>query len=192
MSEQIIKQPDGRLAVFSSITDTFIVMDAAPDELIEWRAKQAADAAREQARTELAHVLADSPAKAYSRSTLTWEEAAQRNQEHGGDLRYAPPIEPDPKPTALEPQRFQWKLHDGGEQRWSNEHTLEGACPGCCCNGPSVCPDCGSRLHWEPVEGMTPDGWETVHAEICQQEKEDDIGEPAETREITPGGTRQP
>jgi hypothetical protein len=30
VGQQIIKQPDGRLAVFSSIVDAFIVVDATP------------------------------------------------------------------------------------------------------------------------------------------------------------------
>ncbi|MEV8248047.1 hypothetical protein AB0R01_30390 [Streptomyces rochei] len=186
MGHQIIKQPDGRLAVFSSFTDTFVVMDATPDEIVKWFGDRAAESERDRTRTVLNHVLADNPRAAYAQFAHTWDEARRLNEDHGGDLHYVPPVKPAPKPTPPEPPRFQWKLYDGNEKRWSNEHTLEGVCPGCCCNGPIVCPDCGSRLHQEPVEGMTADGWETVHAEICQQEKEDDIGDPAETRDVTP------
>lgn len=82
--------------------------------------------------------------------------------------------------------RFQWKLYDGGEQRWSRKHAAEGTCPSCCCNGPVACPECGGRYHREPVEGMTPDGWEPVHASYCQQERADDTGEKPETREVGP------
>lgn len=85
MGQQIINQPDGRLAVFSSVTGTFIVVDATPEELIEWRAKEAAEAARERTEKELDKVLAD-PQTAYGRRALTWEEASRLNQEHGGDL----------------------------------------------------------------------------------------------------------
>lgn len=86
MGQQIIKQPDGKLAVFSSVTDNFIVVDATPDELVEWRAEEAAEKAREQTRRELEHVLADNPRKVYFQSTKTWEEAAESDREHGGDL----------------------------------------------------------------------------------------------------------
>lgn len=46
MGQQIIRQPDGKLAVFASITDTFTVVDATPEELVEWRAEEAAERAR--------------------------------------------------------------------------------------------------------------------------------------------------
>jgi hypothetical protein len=196
MGQQIIKQPDGRLAVFSSESDTFILMDATPAEIIQWRAEQAAEAERKRTRRELGHVLSDNPRAAYFQFARTWQQAVQTNQEHGGDLTYTAPPEvmtSPPTPPEPEPPRFQWKLMDGHEQRWSKEHTLEGTCPGCCCNGPKTCPDCGGREHGEPVEGMTADGWESVHAEICQQEREDGIGDPAETRDIPPSGQkRQP
>ncbi|MFB7359647.1 hypothetical protein [Streptomyces gardneri] len=86
MSQQIMKQPDGLLAVFSSVTDTFVVVDATPEELVEWRAQQAAEAAREQTRRELQHVLADNPRGAYFQSARSWEEASALNRAHGGDL----------------------------------------------------------------------------------------------------------
>ncbi|NED75377.1 hypothetical protein G3I51_24240 [Streptomyces sp. SID9944] len=85
MGQQIIKQPDGRLAVFSSITDTFIVVDATPEEIIEWRAEEAAQAARESTRRELRHVLADNPHGAYYQFARTWEEASRRDREHASD-----------------------------------------------------------------------------------------------------------
>lgn len=94
MGQQIIKQPDGRLAVFSSVTDTFIVVDATPEEIVEWRAEEAAEAARERTRTELGHVLADQSRAAYFQFTLTWDEAAESDREHGGDLTIDPTDEP--------------------------------------------------------------------------------------------------
>lgn len=87
MGQQIIKQPDGRLAVFSSITDTLIVVDATPEELVEWRAEEAAQEARDRTERELDKVLSGGPKEAYGRRALTWEEAAQVNREHGGNLR---------------------------------------------------------------------------------------------------------
>ncbi|MFD5899051.1 hypothetical protein [Streptomyces sp. NPDC060366] len=86
MGQQIIRQPDGKLAVFSSITDTFIVVDATPEELVEWRAEEAAERAREQTRKELEKVLAGNSHVVYRQSAMTWEEAMQSDREHGGDL----------------------------------------------------------------------------------------------------------
>lgn len=89
MGQQIIKQPDGKLAVFSSIVDAFIVVDATPEEIVEWRAEEAAEKARERTRTELGHVLADNPQAAYYQFALTWEEAAESDRENSDDLEEA-------------------------------------------------------------------------------------------------------
>ena len=86
MGQQIIKQPDGKLAVFSSVVDAFLVVDATPEEIIEWRAEEAAQKAREQTQRELAHVLAGEPRKAYYQFTKTWEEASRLDRENNDDL----------------------------------------------------------------------------------------------------------
>lgn len=93
MGQQIIKQPDGRLAVFSSNTDTFIVVDAIPEELIEWRAEEAAEKARQDTRRELDAVLADDPRRVYFQFAMAWEEAARKDREHGGEFSA---VQPDP------------------------------------------------------------------------------------------------
>lgn len=84
------------------------------------------------------------------------------------------------------PSSFQWQVYDGGESRWSDAHAVEGSCPRCCCQGVEQCPDCGGRLHHEPVEGLTQDGWEVVHSHYCQQEQEDEAGFKPEMREVAP------
>lgn len=86
MGQQIIRQPDGNLAVFSSITETFTVVDATPEEIVEWRAKEAAEQARERTLRELDKVLAGDSRGAYFQFAMTWEEAAESDREHGGDL----------------------------------------------------------------------------------------------------------
>lgn len=86
MGQQIIQQPDGKLAVFSTNTDTFIIVDATPEEIIEWRAEQAAEDARRHTRRQLDHVLSGNPRNAYFQFTKTWEEALEINREHGGEL----------------------------------------------------------------------------------------------------------
>lgn len=84
MGQQIIEQPDGRYAVYDSTSGTLIVTDATTDELIEWRAEEAADQAREQTRRELDRV--QNRPRPYAQYTLTWHEALARHAEHGGTL----------------------------------------------------------------------------------------------------------
>lgn len=87
MAEQIIPQPNGRFAVFSSITDTFLVWDATPEEIIEWRAEWAADRARQSTREELERVQAERSLlnRPYAQFTLTWGEALDLHKKHGGE-----------------------------------------------------------------------------------------------------------
>jgi hypothetical protein len=81
MGQQIIKQPDGRLAVFSTVVDAFIVVDATPQELLDWRAEEAAKEARRTTQRELDHVLGGEPERSYFQFTKTWEEAARMDAE---------------------------------------------------------------------------------------------------------------
>ena len=81
MSHQIIRQPDGLLAVFSDNVDAFVVTDATPEELVEWYAQEAAERAREAARRQIDLVL-NSP-KPYAQFTLTWKEASALDRQHG-------------------------------------------------------------------------------------------------------------
>jgi hypothetical protein len=80
VSEQIIQQPNGRFAVWSTVTDSLIVLDATREELISWRAEQAAEKARVATENELARVLDPCNPRPYFQFTLTWEEAVERNQ----------------------------------------------------------------------------------------------------------------
>ncbi|MGW2520422.1 hypothetical protein ACWC09_26105 [Streptomyces sp. NPDC001617] len=81
MGQQIIKQPDGRLAVFSSVVDAFVIVDATPEEILDWRAEEAAQQARERTQRELDKVLSGDPRAAYFQFALTWEEAAKMDRE---------------------------------------------------------------------------------------------------------------
>lgn len=83
MGHQIIKQPDGRLAVFSSFVDSWILANASPQELEDYYADQAAELAREQARETIKHVLAGEPVKAYYQFAMSVAEADEIAKEHG-------------------------------------------------------------------------------------------------------------
>lgn len=89
MGQQIIKQPDGRLAVFSSIVDAFIVVDATPEEILDWRAEEAAAKERERTQRELDAVLADDPRRVYFQFTRTWEEASEMDRKNAPEERPA-------------------------------------------------------------------------------------------------------
>lgn len=75
MGHQIIKQPDGRLAIFSSGVDTWIMKDAEPGAVEDYYAMRAAEDARRSARETISHVLAGEPQKVYYQFTMTFEEA---------------------------------------------------------------------------------------------------------------------
>lgn len=82
MGQQIIQQPDGRLAVFSTIVDAFIIVDATPEEILDWRAEEAAKEARRKTQRQLDHVLAGEPERSYFQFTMTWEGAARMDREN--------------------------------------------------------------------------------------------------------------
>jgi inosine/xanthosine triphosphate pyrophosphatase family protein len=73
MGHQIIKQPDGLLAVW----------DATPGELEDWYADQAAAEARERTRRVLA-LIEENPRRAYYQFTLTFAEANEKSVAHDG------------------------------------------------------------------------------------------------------------
>lgn len=87
MGQQIIQQPDGRLAVFSSVVDAFIVVDATPEEILEWRAEEAAAKERERTQRELDAVLAGDPRRVYFQFTRTWEEASEMDRQNAPEER---------------------------------------------------------------------------------------------------------
>jgi hypothetical protein len=89
MGHQIIKQPDGLLAVFSSVTDSWILYDATPEELGDYYAERAAQRAREDLARTLEHVLADEPRRAYHQFAMTFEEADALSDEHSDPVPFA-------------------------------------------------------------------------------------------------------
>jgi hypothetical protein len=82
VGQQIIVQPDGLLAVFSSVTDSLIITDATPEELVQWRADEATKKAEEATRREIRIVKAGKQWQIYLRA-LTWEEASATDKGEG-------------------------------------------------------------------------------------------------------------
>lgn len=75
MSCQIIRQPDGKFAVFSSIVNHFVTTDATREEITEKLAKQAADDRRAEVDQIFCKLAAGE--KPYHQFTMTWDEACQ-------------------------------------------------------------------------------------------------------------------
>lgn len=49
MAHSLVKQPNGLLAVFSSIVDNFILTDATPEQIVAWCVSEAAEEERKRA-----------------------------------------------------------------------------------------------------------------------------------------------
>lgn len=78
MGHHVIRQPDGRLAVWSTVVDDFIMIDASVDEVAEEHAEASATRAREE-WTRVAQAVLDGTGRG-----MTWEEAlALREEVHG-------------------------------------------------------------------------------------------------------------
>jgi hypothetical protein len=84
MGHQIIKQPDGLYAVFSSFTDTWILNDATRQDIIDYNVGKAREDAERNTARILDAVDVD-PRKAYYQFTMTFEEANAESVEHGGE-----------------------------------------------------------------------------------------------------------
>lgn len=83
MGHQIIKQPDGKYAVFSTGTDQWIIANQTPATLEDYYAERAAEDTRASVRRLLAE-LEVSPAKAYFQFALTFEDANATSVKNGG------------------------------------------------------------------------------------------------------------
>ncbi|MFF8544735.1 hypothetical protein ACF060_31115 [Streptomyces werraensis] len=82
MSHQIIKQPDGQLAVFDTVLEAFIATDATPHELEDWYADQVADEARKRTQWLLSRLDELGAQEVYGRRAYDWSTAARLHQQH--------------------------------------------------------------------------------------------------------------
>jgi len=83
MGLQLLKQPDGNYAIFSSYSDTLVGLSYTREELVEKFAKEAADEARRQIENILDKVEANDPKDPpYYQFTMNWEEALKSHRKH--------------------------------------------------------------------------------------------------------------
>lgn len=83
MGRQIIKQPDGNgYALWSTVVDSFLIIDAQPEEIADY----ISDGDRNYTRERTARIVAQMEAgeQPYGRHTMTWDEALVLHQEVNG------------------------------------------------------------------------------------------------------------
>lgn len=96
MGRAVMRQPDGRLAVWSTFVDDFVLYDATPEEYEDWVVEQAVEEAKVQARRDLEAVEQRGTSSVAGR---TFDKAlATRNARHGlpqddSDLPFAEWVE---------------------------------------------------------------------------------------------------
>lgn len=81
MGNQVIRQPDGRFGIFSSIVDGWVLVDADEDDVVAWFAERAAKDTAAAALDLVQRVKRGE--KAYYQFTLTHAQAEERSLEHG-------------------------------------------------------------------------------------------------------------
>lgn len=83
MGQQIIRQPDGRYAVWESIVEDFVLRDATVQQIITWRMTCATEDIERSVRETVAKLARGE--KPYFQFTKTWEQALKWHREvHGG------------------------------------------------------------------------------------------------------------
>lgn len=75
MARQIIKQPNGKFAIWSTIVDNFIMTDATPEEYIEFRIKEETERIKREI-PEIINKLNNNIKVGYF--DQTWESALER------------------------------------------------------------------------------------------------------------------
>jgi hypothetical protein len=99
MGHQVIRQPDGQLAVWSTVVDDFVIFDATTEEIAEHYAEEARKKAREDWAEACKRALETGTSGRYQ-FAMQWEEAQeQRASVHGApfDLEKARAEQP-PQP----------------------------------------------------------------------------------------------
>ena len=75
MGFQVIRQPDGLLAVFDSNKDEWIGFDLSPEAIVKWHAEQEEQRARKAMQEIVDRVVAGEPERVYHQFAMTFDEA---------------------------------------------------------------------------------------------------------------------
>ena len=85
MGHQIIKQPDGKFAVWSSVADGIMAHGATRAEVEEWFIREATRDALDRARKVLDAVDAGRARDVYFQFALSWREAVKQHNRNFPD-----------------------------------------------------------------------------------------------------------
>jgi len=89
VGNQIIRQPDGKFAVFNTNTDTIVFWDATKDEVVDWFV-QLELAELERRKLAIAEMVdkvnVGNAREVYYQFAMTWGEALKRDREHDGEV----------------------------------------------------------------------------------------------------------
>jgi len=84
MGQQIIKQPNGKYAVWSSVVDNFIIVDATPEEIIEYRVADSREEITDRVNNTIEKL--ERGEKPSFQFTKSWEEAVEIIEDlHGAE-----------------------------------------------------------------------------------------------------------
>ncbi len=86
MSHQIIKQPNGKYSIWSSIVDDFIMNNATPEEIIEYYIKRESEDIKERVNKTIDQL--NNGEKPYYNFTMKLEEALSTIKRIHGEERY--------------------------------------------------------------------------------------------------------
>jgi hypothetical protein len=106
MGHQIVKQPNGKLCLFSTERDEIVLADASPDDLRRHFDDLTLRNGRRETERLLGYVLAGEPRKAYYQFTRTYEQVVETHRWHGGEERLVygtPEWEAENEEDAAEP-----------------------------------------------------------------------------------------
>ena len=98
MARTVIKQPNGNYAVFSTVIDDFIMVNATKQEIIDADIEEARERINEKYDEMFKYFDKDEHAPVYLNHHMTWEEAMERVVDiHGGDAAEQSEAEALPK-----------------------------------------------------------------------------------------------
>ena len=83
MGQQIIRQPNGNYAIWTSVSDGFIAVDLTRDEVVEHFKDQAAEHAEERVTRHLDKI--DSGKNPYHQFAIPWDDAVREHRERWDD-----------------------------------------------------------------------------------------------------------
>jgi len=84
LGRQIIQQPDGKLAVWSTNSDSIILYDATEDEIVQYFIDREVKRIDQDIRQIIAELRGNG--KPYYQWTMTWDEALKEHEERHGPL----------------------------------------------------------------------------------------------------------